>query len=409
MEKSETAYSFPDRHQNFWQLASIQSAATGIPVIMIGGQLAVHYGTGVAITSVILGNLILWMVGIAIVSMAAPGRVNALENVSRYLGKLGGIAAAFFLILSFLSWYILQLNAANAALTHLLLHQETQLQLGAGLGAFIALLSIGGIQLIKKYCVAILPLFLVFVIYSMIVTIPHFRIDSIWEFSFLGIIAIISTTLPGIVNLPTFFRHSRSRYDSYLGLSLMIAFTMLFQIYAVISGFHDITSIVAENFTYAILLSAFILLSLISINLVNIYFASAGWEMIFPHRKSNKEFVIVGLLGTAAYTFLQVSAPMQFFLSMAENFIASLGVVLLMSFLIKTFAQHRPRPYEKLINMSCWFFGALLGTILSAQDHIGPSHALIISFSATSIAFLCVIYIEETYWSVKKVITTRKP
>ena len=408
MEKSEATLPFPDRHQTFWQLASIQSAATGIPVIIVGGQLAVQYGAGAAITSVILGNLILWTVGLGIISMAAPNRDNALQNVSRYLGKTGGMSAALFLILSFLAWYILQLNAANAAIAHLLSHREAPLQLGAGLGAFIALLSIGGIQFIKKYCVAVFPLLFAFVVYSIVRSAPHFHMDSLWEFSFFGTIAIISTTLPGIVNLPTFFRHSRSQYDSYLGLSLMIAFTIIFQIYTITSNIYDISSIITNNYTYVIILSSFILLSLVSSNLVNIYFASAGWEMIFPHRKSNKEFVIVGLLGTAAYTFLQISAPMEFILSMAENFIASLGVVLLMSFLIKMFASHRPRPYEKLINMGCWFFGALVGTVLSAKDHIGASHALIISFSATSIAFMCVIYIEETYWSMRKVITKIK-
>ncbi len=408
MEKNEATHSFQDHHQNFWQLASIQSAATGIPVIIIGGQIAANYGNGAAITSVIIGNLILWMIGLGIVSMATPGRDNALENVGRYLGKAGSISAAFFLMVAFLSWYILQLHSANITLTRLLLHREDPLRFGAALGAFIALLSIGGIQLIKKYCVIIFPLLLGFVIYSIIIFIPSFHLNSIWDFSFLGIVSTISITLPGIVNLPTFFRHSRSRFDSYLGLSLMIFFTMLLQIYTIISGFNNIASVSSDSFIYAIFLSAFIFFSLISVNLVNIYFASAGWEMIFPHRKSHKDLVIVGLFGTLAYTFFQISGPMQFFLNMAENFIASLGIVLLMSFLMKTFAQHRPRPLEKLFNFSCWFFGAILGTVLSSKTDFGISNALIISFSASCIAYISIVYVEETLWSIKKILTQKQ-
>ena len=48
--------------------------------------------------------------------MAAPNRDNAIENVERYLGKTGGIFAAIFLIIAFLSWYILQISSAVVAL-----------------------------------------------------------------------------------------------------------------------------------------------------------------------------------------------------------------------------------------------------------------------------------------------------
>lgn len=405
MEKNEAHCSFPDHHQNFWHLACIQSASLGIPGILIGGYLARRYGTGAAITSVIIGNLILWMVGLGIISMTGTGRDNALQNVKHYLGKVGSISAALFLILAFISWYILQLNTANAALSHILMHRDPTLRFGAGLGALIALISIGGIQTIKKYCVIVFPFLLIFVICSIGFYAPKFHLNSKWDFSFLGIISVISITLPGIVNLPTFFRHSRSHYDSYLGLSLMIFFTIIFQIYPIVVGFYDIESIVAPNYFLALVLSLFIFLSLVAVNLVNIYFASAGWEMIFPHHKSNKEFVIVGLLGTLAYTFLQISSPMQFLLDMAENFIASLGIILLIAFLVKTFAQHRPRPMEKFLNLTCWFFGGIVGTIFSSMTDVDSSRTLVISISASCILFACIIYVEETYWSAKKILT----
>jgi cytosine permease len=407
MGQGTSSYSFPDHHQNFWQLSCIQVAGSGIPVFIVGGQIAAQYGPGAAITSVILGNLILWMVGLGIISMAIPGRANALQNISQYLGKPGGLFAALFLILSFLAWYILQINSANVIITHLFSHNENQLRFGAAMGAFIALLSIGGIQLIKKYCVFVFPFLLLFAIYSIATSLSHFHIDSIWNFSFLGIIAIVSVNICGIVNLPTFFRHARSQYDSYLGLTLMLAFTSLFQIYTVILGLQNESAFASNSTIYSIFISAFVILSLIAVNLSNIYLAAASWEMLLPHRRSNKEFVIVGLLGTMAYTFLQVSAPMQFILGMAENFIASLSTVLLLSFLIKTFEEHRPRPYEKSINFSCWFLGAIVGTVLAAGNGMDPSKALAVSFVTTSIAFLCVVYIKETCWAAIDIINRK--
>ncbi|PIS02046.1 MAG: hypothetical protein COT85_07875 [Chlamydiae bacterium CG10_big_fil_rev_8_21_14_0_10_42_34] len=407
METNPTYNSVPDQHQNFWQLASIQASASGIPVIIVGGQVAAKFGAGVGITSIILGNLILWLIGTAVISMTASGRNNALQNINSYLGKLGGTSAAIFLVLAFLSWYIIQINSATKAISSLVLYNNNSLRLGAALGAFISLLSIGGIVLIKKYCTAIFPFLICFAAYSMFEHATNIDITSSWGFSLLGIFAVVSTNLAGIVNLPTFFRHSRSRSDSYLGLSLMIIFTMILQAYTVVIGFNNPISLSSDNMVFSVFLITFIILSLISANLVNIYFASAGWEMIFPHRKSNKEYVIIGLLGTLAYTFIQLTAPMQFFLDVAENFIASLGIILLLSFLTKTFEHHRPRPYEKMINFSCWFFGAIIGTLYSAKNP-ETSNTLIISFCATTLAFLFIIYIEETYWSAKKIILEHK-
>lgn len=408
MDETPTKHSFPDRNQSYWQLTSIQAASLGVRGAFIGGQVAVMYDTGTAILSVVLGNLILWIVGLSIISMAAPGKDNALENIYQYLGKTGAIAAATFLILSFISWYILQLNFTNIAITNLILENNYTLRLGAGLGAFIALLSIGGIVLIRKYCTFILPFLILFVFYSTIVNFSNFHFELKHGLSIIGIVAIISTTLPGIVNLPTFFRHSRSLGDSYLGLSLTIIFAMLFQIFTIISGLSNPAAFDFPPGIYSYLLIGFIILSLVSVNLVNIYYASAGWEMIFPHHKSGKEYVIVGLLGTLAYTFIQISAPMEFILNVAENFIASLGIVLLLSFLTKTFERHRPRAYEKVINFGCWFFGAIVGTIYTWRGHIGSPKTLLVSFCATTLVFLFIIYLEETIWSARKIIEENK-
>src|SRR3990172_12081640 len=117
---SEYSRSFPDHNQNYWQLGCIQASASGLPVIFIGGTIASHLGVGSAISYVIIGNLLLWMIGLTIISMDAPARPNALELVKSYLGTIGGVLAALFLIIAFLSWYTLQLHSATIAMNQLL-------------------------------------------------------------------------------------------------------------------------------------------------------------------------------------------------------------------------------------------------------------------------------------------------
>ena len=409
MERQEDAavQSFPDHHQNYWQLASIQSAAMGLPVILSGGELSSKFGAGSAIISIIIGNLILWMIGFTIISMAAPSRDNAIENVQRFLGKIGGVFAAIFLIVAFLSWYILQISSAVTTVHMVGGFEGSALRLGATLGFLTALLSIGGIRFIKHFCVVAFPLLLLFAGYLASVSDYTFQMNASWSLSFLGIIAVTAVTLPGIVNLPTFFRHSRSKADSYLGLSLMILFTMGFQIFSIVVGYSDPSSIHANGSFNQWMLIAFTLLALISVNLVNIYFASAGWEMIVPQRRSTKEYVIVGLMGTMAFTFLQISKPMEFLEEMADNFIASLGIVLLLAFLVKIIVKHRVRPNEKAVNVACWLFGGTVATIMQALDLGEPSRMLVIAIGASSILFLSIIFIEETTWAIRKLLFKR--
>ena len=282
--------------------------------------------------------------------------------------------------------------------------QGTQLRWGAALAVMTALLSLGGIHLIKKFNVMAFPIIFCFISYLSYQSFGSFQIDTFWEFSFIGTITIFAIILPGMVNLPTFFRHSRSQADSYLGLSLMVIFTILFQLSTVVANFENLYNEKQQGIFDLAVWIAFIIISLIAVNLVNIYFAAAGWEMILPHRRSPKEYAIVGLMGTMAYTFLQISAPMEFLETMANNFIATLAIVLMLGFLVRIVVRHRPRPLEQLVNVSCRLFGGTIGTIIQSQNTTDPTQVLIIAMSSSCIAFISLIFIEETVWALKKII-----
>ncbi|NGX63831.1 MAG: hypothetical protein KR126chlam6_01247 [Candidatus Anoxychlamydiales bacterium] len=60
-----------DTRQNFWTLASIQSASIGIWGMVLGWHLAKDYSPNIAIGSICVGNLLLWFIGIGIISMAS--------------------------------------------------------------------------------------------------------------------------------------------------------------------------------------------------------------------------------------------------------------------------------------------------------------------------------------------------
>src|SRR5262245_60579967 len=98
----ENNHLIPDCRQNFWQLASIQGAAqSSLPGILLGGILSRKYGAYTAILSICIGNLILWIMGLGVISMAVRERKNAIQNTARFLGKGGRIFMALVLIVAF--------------------------------------------------------------------------------------------------------------------------------------------------------------------------------------------------------------------------------------------------------------------------------------------------------------------
>lgn len=396
---------FSDHSQNFWQISCIFSSATGLPVMIVGVSLAKTQRPGSAVLSILIGHMILWIIGLGIYSMAKRSH-NAIDNVREYLGKLAGMFAALLFCFGILIWYSMQIEAA-ATLVSLLKGSDSAWKIGIGLGFLTALMSLGGIRLIKWVCVRAFPLLFCYMIYVTIASNHSVPFSGTWGISPSGIFAVVLSWLPGIVSLPTFFRHSRSREDSVLGLSLFTFFHICFGIFIVLMGIDSIKSFVDSSCAgYTIFAMPFVLLSMICVNLVNIYFVSASIEVLFPRNRSTLLLLVVGICGTAVYAvshfFSQTSSSSLICLeTIVDHFILSLGIVLLVDLLVKIVVKHRPRPLEQFWSSFCWITSCVIALVLQLYR---PSDSNIPMVSGTSVIvlFLVIILVEETIWSSKK-------
>lgn len=400
--------------QNFWQLGSIQSVGLGLPGIFYIENLAKEYGAGSTVLSIIIGNLILWLIGMVVISMVSQNRINAIENIKSYIGKFGGLIAALVFMFAFINWYGLQIYSSISDLESIFdissEHQKSILiRLGAGLGLLTALLASGGIRIIKWIACLSLPILFIYYLSAIVISDYSVAFAGTWGFSFSGILACVVLQLPGMVNLPTFFRHSRSRADSYLALTYFTIFIIFFEIASIWLGFSHFMNISSASlFSHSIVfhliaVSIFVVLLLICNNLLNIYFASACWESIIPRFGGPKGFAIIGLVGTAIYTFIQISTTMLFLVNLANSYIINLGIVLLIAFLVRIVVRHRPREFEKIINGASWVVGCVTATILEVQNPDHNVSSLLSGVGASALFFLCIIFIEETVWAAKKI------
>lgn len=399
-----------DRNQNFWELACINGAALGLPGMLVSGAIAQKYGVAAALSSILIGNIFLWIVGMGIISMA-DNRKDAIENVKGYLGTFASIIAAMIWVLAFLIWYTLQIKSVSDALAPQI-QGINGLVVSGMLGTSVALLGIGGIQLIKKICRVGLPLLVCYLLYALSAGNHSFDLGMKAVISPPGILAIILVWLPGAVNLPTFFRHSRSRPDTVFGLILMTFFHVFFQVSAVFLNVANPEHFLGMQGRFNTILGViFILISFVISNLLNIYYASAGWETILPVKRNRVEYFLVGFLGTLSYLAFQflptkenIHFNLEFWESILSSFIACLGAVLLIAFLIRLVVQHRPKPFEKLWSSICWIIGCITALNVEADGiGIGANQALITGIVATVLSFLVIMFVEETVWAIKHV------
>ncbi|MGE3557146.1 MAG: hypothetical protein AB7M93_30005 [Candidatus Obscuribacterales bacterium] len=394
---------FP-QDQNFWQLTSIQSVSIGLAGILLGQRLAQEIGHGRAITSIIVGNLLLWLIGLSMVAMSAKKRTNFIQNITQYLGQWGGVIIGLVFLLAFLVWFALQLSSTVAELSKLAMQfnlgfHAMQSRIGAIIGIFIALLSLGGIQWIKNISTYSFPFLIAYLLYTAF----RFGIqgspadETLGLPSLLGVTSVVGYNLGAMVNLPTFFRHARSYAHAMLALTLILLFFTALELYSI--WFVPI-NYSSDSLFDAIFFVCIIILIGAASNLINIYFASACWEVIVPFTSKTAGYILIGLIGTMIFIGVQDANWIIFVEELFVGAVGCLGIALLATFVIQLVTKaHRVRPWERVAGILCWGIG--LVAVVLTQIHAQGASGLSLAFGVltTLIAILVFLFVEETGWA----------
>jgi hypothetical protein len=197
-----------------------------------------------------------------------------------------------------------------------------------------------------------------------------------------------------------------------LGLSLMAIFHAFFQAFPVLIYAPEITSVFGKLGSDPLIMTifsiGFIVLSFGCVNLINIYFASAGWEMIYTKQQGRVKYFLIGLIGTISYISVKAFSfsskilfPIQLLEQTVGGFIASLGTVLIFDFFIRIILKRAPKPSEKRWSSLCWLLGSLTGIIVQLRSGDEFNSSLIAAISASILTFLFIVLCKETVWSIK--------
>ncbi len=228
------------------------------------------------------------------------------------------------------------------------------------------------------------------------ITISFQNLTGSWNISLIGIISIIFSWLPWTVTLPTIFRYSRSIADSVMGLTFTTIIHAIFQIFAALTFFDDLSI----N-KYGFLFFPFIFLFTISANLLNIFYAMPISDKTY----ANPKHLALGLVGTSVYLLQQLNPDFTFNIvqEIFSEFILVLSSVLLFDYLIQTLTQHRLRSQQKFWSSICVLGGCMAGYISHLRGHFVTEKDALFGSSIALLLFLIIVFIEEIVWSIHQI------
>ena len=412
MEKTTQASPLLDTNENYWSLSCILGFL-GIPGMILGNQLAQTYGVLFAVTSIFIGNLILWVVGMGIVSMT-QGKSHAIDNIKKHFGKISSFLAISLFILAFLMWYTFQLSSTVSRTCQVFQFHEDW-KVGLVLGGIVAAISLGGFKALKWACLVGLPILVGISLYYIASSKSPIQYVSNPHFSLFAVLSIIMACLAGTVNFPTFFRHSRSKTDAIIALALIMLFHAFLQVSTIFYGIDILSINVVEAkqqhmISNLVLSTSFLLISFFCTNLINVYFISACWEKLFPRDCGTKKYVICAVMGTIAYIYLEMTNTMERISLIANAITYSMAILvlsLLINFVITICVKHRARYLHRFEGSMFWIVGCIVAirSLVLAPER--ANEAFISGVIATVLFAVITVFIEETIWSIKAVINQK--
>lgn len=391
----------PDVNQTCWQLASIQlTGVLSLPILATSVIISQTSGLVDSIITLILGNALLWVIRYFIIIMSYKERKSTLDISLDYVGKVGGYFVAIFLLLSSVFWYIEQTTLASNALIFLVpIHENAEIskfiQYSVLLGIISTLLCMDGIVIIRWLCVVLLPLLgVAFVCTLFFSSTPalDFKDNGMY---FAGLPLVLGTNLGVTADLPTFFRHAKSKMACIHALTIIQLISLALSIAGIFLGtvIKPWFGVSQEQFTGSyntllrISLSALVFFSVVCANVANVYSASVGWEIIAPVLAGRKEYLILGLGLSAVYILTGDLFSTSSFLDAADSGLVNLCIVLILGYFVsKAFPT---KLYEHWVYFIGWLLATLLN-ILQSFKVILPNISLTIAGPAVIILIICI-------------------
>jgi cytosine permease len=384
--------------QSWFSLAMMQvGGAMSLPLILVGFELEKKWGFYQALFAILLGNLFLYVLSIISSLLSQESEKTTAETAERYLGRLGKVLFALVIVLSTATWFSIQTALIGRDLSLLCAKWgypiERALLLNGGLACLITF-SCAGIDRIQRFANFLVPLLaasLFFILYQVYGASHHSILDESLKFEVQGIALTISCSIATVIDMPTFFRHAKSKKDAikavtliyFIGLPLIEAIGLFIGFY---SPQNELLGALLGNSGIVVfsLLAFIIVFAGWATNNLNFYSTCAGLASLFPHVEA-KKIERAGAFFCIALSLAPILQSFDLALEVMGVLWTAFGAPILCGYILER-CSGSPQKVQNYFLAAC--FGALVGTLSLFYKGIVFSIPLLDSFFAATLFLL---------------------
>lgn len=358
--------------QNWGQLSAIQiGGVICMPTLMIGQTLTHHFGFTSAIVAVLLGNALLFSLGLISAKMGVEKRKTTMENAIDYFGKEKVRFFSLAMGFSLICWFAIQLNMMTLGVMDLFSLDKSSTLIPASinivLGTVITLVALYGVKGISFLANISLPLLLATIGYAAYTVdrVPSDTPDL--PFTFSGVSLVIAMAIACIIDLPTYYRHAKSAKHAMISIIIVFGFCLpLLQMLGVYLAsmnpdgtFLDIfkrNNSVLWNYWTA----TFLILAGWTTNNVNLYSGVICLGILMKKTPLYLLTIIFGVINTFLSCF-DLLAHFAFVLEVIGIFIGSMGGLIFGRYLLSKIRGLELSPQDQTLHLVGWSIGIIIG------------------------------------------------
>lgn len=342
--------------QSWMEMSAVQiGGAICMPMILIGFELS-RLNSVKALLAICIGNLFLFLLAFLTAEMSYRAKATTAENASHYFGKVGKCFFALILTLSMCGWFAIQAEVMAK-------------DLGGGrytavvISCAIVLATLKGIRAVTKLANVALPLMLITLLCCLVMAFVNRQevVQSSEGTLFQGVSLVIAAAILAVIDLPTFFRHARSKSDARkASIATFLIGMPLVELVGVLLGLWTTAPDVSQalacfgHVAWKGWIWLFILLVGWTTNNANLYSASVSLQTLLPQLSIKKAILLAGLMAVIL-AGCDLLSRLTFVLEIMGVSVASMGAVVLTAYFLKR--------HHVVLQSLAWLLGATWGLL----------------------------------------------
>jgi purine-cytosine permease-like protein len=295
----------PETSLQNWRTLTVLYVGSSIclPVIIIGQELCRIYGFYSALAAIVIGNALLFLLGMVATSIGTKGRRSTAEQALLIFGPVGGKLFATVMAITMMVWFAIQLQLMVESVKELIpLPTTLTIMLVGGLVTYCAKNGLAALGRMANLCAPLLALTLIWSV-SQAPT-PQLPAIGAWP-NLRGISLVMATAIAMVIDIPTFFRYARSAYDSQVTNAVLFLCTLPVieglgvYLASAVPGHSILETLQGTGGTvWHIWIALFLLIAGWAANNANLFSAAVCAEAIAPTASEKSRIFLLGGMAT---------------------------------------------------------------------------------------------------------------